>query len=103
MSRPLSYAFKDLKEKVETTFKNLPWKMDPRTKRSLGRCVQFLTASRSSRLSKWAVSAKNRLKKPISPPFTRSRQKSGLDFQTSKSLESKLLCGLFTPPAHTIR
>ena len=39
--------------------------MDPRTKRSLGRCVQLLIASRSSRLSQWAVAAKNRLQKPL--------------------------------------
>jgi hypothetical protein len=39
--------------------------MDPRTKRSLGRCVQLLIASRSSRLSRWAQAAKNRLKRPL--------------------------------------
>ena len=65
MSRSLSFTFKDLNRKVEAAFRDLPWKMDPRTKRSLGRCVQLLTASRSSRLSRWAVSAKNRLKKPL--------------------------------------
>lgn len=65
MSRSLFGALKDLRQEVETTFRNLPWKMDPRTKRSLGRCVQLLIASRSSRLSRWAVSAKNRLKKPL--------------------------------------
>lgn len=65
MSRPILSSFKDLRQKIETTFKGLPWKIDPRTKRSLGRCVQLLIASRSSRLSRWAASAKNRLKKPL--------------------------------------
>lgn len=65
MSRPLASSLKDLRQKIEATFKGLPWKMDPRTKRSLGRCVQLLMASRSSRLSQWAASAKNRLKKPL--------------------------------------
>ena len=65
MSRSLFGVLKNLRQEVDTTFRDLPWKMDPRTKRCLGRCVQLLIASRSSRLSQWAVSAKNRLKKPL--------------------------------------
>src|SRR3990167_7277014 len=64
MSSPLFGALKDLRRKIEISFRNLPWPMDPRTQRSLGLWVQRLIASRSSRLSRWAVSAKNRLKKP---------------------------------------
>lgn len=65
MSIPLSSSLKDLRQKIEATFKGLPWKMDPRTKRSLGRCVQLLIASRSSRLSQWAVSVKSKCKRPL--------------------------------------
>lgn len=65
MSRPLTHAFKNLRLEMDTAFRALPLKIDKRTKRTLGRCVQLLMASRSVRLSRWAITAQDRLKRPL--------------------------------------
>lgn len=89
-SRPISSSFKNLRQKVERTFRDLPWKMDPRTKRSLGRCVQLLMASRSSRLSRWAVFAKNRLKKPLYEIKRFSRLLANLGIDQNRLAEHRI-------------
>lgn len=65
MSSPPLSILKDLPRKIETTFQSLLLKIDARTKRSLGRSVKLLIASRSFRLSQWAIAAKSRLKRPL--------------------------------------
>jgi len=65
MSRPLVPELKHLRQEIMTACVRIPLKMDIRTKRSLGRSIQRLVASRSFRLSQWAHAAKNRLTKPL--------------------------------------
>lgn len=65
MSSPLRSSFKDFRKRIVGAFQALPLKIDPRTKRSLSQCTQLLMASRSARLSRWAVASKKTLKKPL--------------------------------------
>lgn len=65
MSRLFSSIPKELVQTITGAFQKLPLKIDVRTKKSLGRCVRLLLASRACRLSKWAVSAKSKCKRPL--------------------------------------